>query len=65
MESRELYQDDLTEERLPTPGDREDAAHTLRLDPDIKNEGADDSDDDDDDEDDDDDDEDEDDDDDE
>ena len=44
MERRDLYQDDLTEERMPTPGDREEAAHTLRLDPDAKS--ADDDDDD-------------------
>lgn len=35
MERRDLYEDDLTEERQPTPGDREDVAHTTRLDPDI------------------------------
>jgi hypothetical protein len=35
MERRDLYEDDLTEERDPTPAQREEAAHTTRLDPDI------------------------------
>ncbi len=35
MERRDLYQDDLTEERQPTPGDREDVASTEVLDPDM------------------------------
>lgn len=34
MERRDLYQDDLTEERDPTPGQREDVAETEALDPD-------------------------------
>jgi hypothetical protein len=34
MERRDLYQDDLTEERQPTPGDREDVASNQALDPD-------------------------------
>ena len=34
MERRDLYQDDLTEERQPTPGDREDVASSETLDPD-------------------------------
>lgn len=53
MERKDLYEDDLTEERQPTPGDREDAAHTTRLDPDILDEDDDDEDDDDEDDDDD------------
>lgn len=36
MEKPDLRQDDLTEERDPTPRQREEAAHTLRLDPDIE-----------------------------
>lgn len=35
MERRDLYQDDLTEERQPTPGDREDVASSEVLDPDM------------------------------
>ena len=61
MESRDLYEDDLTEERQPTPAQRDDVARTQVLDPDIlaqDDDGAvDDVDDDDDDEDDEDDDE--------
>ena len=34
MERRDLYQDDLTEERQPTPGQREDVASSETLDPD-------------------------------
>ena len=34
MERRDLYQDDLTEERQPTPGDREEVASSETLDPD-------------------------------
>jgi len=34
MERRDLFQDDLTEERQPTPGDREDVASSEALDPD-------------------------------
>jgi hypothetical protein len=50
MESRELYQDDLTEERQITPAQRDDVARTQVLDPDALDQG-DDVDDDDDDED--------------
>jgi hypothetical protein len=46
MERRDLYEDDLTDERGPTPAQRDDVAHTQALDPD---ESADDDDDDDDD----------------
>jgi hypothetical protein len=34
MESRLLYEDDLTEERDATPEQRDNVAHTLALDPD-------------------------------
>jgi hypothetical protein len=34
MERRDLYQDDLTEERDPSPAQREDVAATEVLDPD-------------------------------
>ncbi|GAC1575657.1 MAG: hypothetical protein NVS3B7_08210 [Candidatus Elarobacter sp.] len=34
MERPDLYQDDLTQERYPTPAQRDDAAATQRLDPD-------------------------------
>ncbi len=34
MERRDLYQDDLTEEREPTPAQREDVASSETLDPD-------------------------------
>jgi hypothetical protein len=34
MERRDLYQDDLTEERQPTPGERDDVASSETLDPD-------------------------------
>ncbi len=40
MERRDLYQDDLTEERYPSPARRDDAAATERLDPDIVEDGA-------------------------
>ncbi|MDQ6942605.1 MAG: hypothetical protein M3169_08850 [Candidatus Eremiobacteraeota bacterium] len=39
MERRDLYQDDLTQERQPTPGDREDVASTEALDPDASADG--------------------------
>ncbi len=39
MESRQLYQDDLTEERQPTPAERDDVARTQTLDPDVLDEG--------------------------
>ncbi len=55
MESRDLYEDDLTEERQPTPGQRDDVARTQTLDPDILAQDDDDDDGDDDDDDDDDD----------
>jgi hypothetical protein len=35
MERRDLYEDDLTEERQPTPAQRDDVARTQTLDPDI------------------------------
>jgi hypothetical protein len=34
MERRDLYEDDLTEERQPTPAQRDDVARTQVLDPD-------------------------------
>ena len=34
MERRDLYQDDLTEERQPSPAERDDVAATEVLDPD-------------------------------
>jgi hypothetical protein len=39
MERRDLYQDDLTEERQPTPGQREDVASSETLDPDQSADG--------------------------
>jgi hypothetical protein len=39
VERRDLFQDDLTQERQPTPGDREDVASTEALDPDASAEG--------------------------
>ena len=39
MESRQLYQDDLTEERMPTPAARDDVARTQTLDPDTLDQG--------------------------
>ncbi len=47
MESTDLYQDDLTEERQPTPAQRDDVARTQVLDPDILDTAADDDEDDD------------------
>ena len=35
MEKPDLYENDLTDENLPSPGKQEEAAHKLRLDPDI------------------------------
>jgi hypothetical protein len=35
MERRDLYQDDLTEERMPSPAQRDDVQATERLDPDV------------------------------
>jgi hypothetical protein len=35
MERRDLYEDDLTEERQPTPSERDDVARTQTLDPDV------------------------------
>lgn len=39
MERRDVYQDDLTQERQPTPGDREDVASSQVLDPDAPADG--------------------------
>ncbi len=39
MERRDLYQDDLTQERQPTPGEREDLASSEKLDPDKPDDG--------------------------
>ena len=39
MERRDLYEDDLTEERQPTPGQREDVASSETLDPDESADG--------------------------
>ncbi len=50
MERRELYQDDLTEERYPSPARREEAASDT-LDPDVLPDGDDEDDEEDDDED--------------
>jgi len=44
MESTDLYQDDLTEERQITPAQRDDVARTQILDPDILDTAADDDD---------------------
>jgi hypothetical protein len=41
MERRDLYEDDLTEERDPTPAQLDDVAHTLKLDPDVDNDNED------------------------
>jgi hypothetical protein len=41
MESRNLYQDDLTEERDITPAQRDDVARTQVLDPDTLDQGED------------------------
>lgn len=35
MERRDLYENDLTEERQPTPAERDDVARSQVLDPDI------------------------------
>lgn len=49
MERRDLYEDDLTEERQITPAQRDDVARTQALDPDVLDQGtADDADDEDD-----------------
>lgn len=40
MERRDLYQDDLTEERQPTPAMRDDVARTQTLDPDTLGRGV-------------------------
>jgi hypothetical protein len=40
VERRDLYEDDLTEERLPSPEQREDAAETEVLDPDESSGGG-------------------------
>jgi hypothetical protein len=39
VERRDLYQDDLTEERLPSPAYRDDVAATEVLDPDTLDDG--------------------------
>ena len=57
MERRDLYQDDLTEERYPSPARRDDEAATQVLDPDASAQDDDEDEDDEDDEDDDEDDE--------
>ena len=44
MESRDLYEDDLTEERQPTPAQRDDVARTQTLDPDVLDQDDDDED---------------------
>jgi hypothetical protein len=41
MERRDLYQDDLTQERQPTPAQRDDVASTETLDPDAPADGED------------------------
>ena len=38
MERRDLYENDLTDERNPSPETIDDAAHDVKLDPDILNE---------------------------
>ncbi len=48
MERTSLYQNDLTEERLPTPAQRDDVEHTLALDPDVDADADEDDDEDDD-----------------
>lgn len=53
MERRDLYEDDLTEERQITPAQRDDVARTQVLDPDALDTGEDDDEDDEDDDDDD------------
>jgi hypothetical protein len=39
MERRDLYQDDLTEERQPSPAERDDVASSEALDPDASADG--------------------------
>ncbi|HEX3550226.1 MAG TPA: hypothetical protein VHT53_07625 [Candidatus Elarobacter sp.] len=39
MERRDLYQDDLTEERYPSPARRDDEAASEKLDPDVLGDG--------------------------
>jgi hypothetical protein len=41
MERRDLYQDDLTEERYPSPARRDDEAESQTLDPDASADGND------------------------
>ena len=41
MERRDLYQDDLTEERYPTPAERDDVARSQDLDPDVNDDDED------------------------
>lgn len=45
MERTTVYQDDLTEERMRTPIEREETEHTLALDPDVADVDDDDDDD--------------------
>jgi hypothetical protein len=40
MERRDLYEDDLTEERQITPAQRDDVARTQVLDPDVLDQGT-------------------------
>ena len=40
MERRDLFQDDLTEERYPSPARRDDEAAKQTLDPDASEDGA-------------------------
>ena len=47
MERTTLYEDDLTEERQPTPVQREENEHTVALDPDVLDADEDDADEDD------------------
>jgi hypothetical protein len=46
MERRDLYEDDLTEERYPSPAKRDEEAASERLDPDVVDDDDDDDDDD-------------------
>ncbi len=43
VESRDVYQDDLTEERQPSPAQRDDVAKSETLDPDRSADGAEDA----------------------
>ncbi len=46
MERSTLYEDDLTDERMPTPVEREESAHATTLDPDVDDDDDDDEEDD-------------------